>query len=110
MKLSEKLKEFRTLESDIRVDSAHKIYHIQTERDEKLRALKQDRRMVIFCNMPFRYGDRLYYYCDKGSGYYGIFKGIRNYKVVMEITTKTGRRKFRDFEINMENILALRKI
>ena len=110
MEISDKLTEFYQEEQKIEYDANNKIRKIKSDKYNKLCKLNRERRVFILSNMPFKYGDRLFYHCDKGSGYYGIFKGIRNWKVVMEITTKTGRRKFKDFEIDIKSIRALKKI
>ena len=73
---------------------------IKKEMEEKIKPIekiyKAKTDVYIFEQLPFNIGDMLHYKCG-GSGYVGIYKGIKNGWIYMDICNKSGELKGKEF-------------
>lgn len=87
-------------------DLENEIKIKKIERDDKLNCIQNNiskiKCEIIERHLPFKVGDFIHYRC-KGSGYYGIFKGIEEGQVVMDVCSKGGIPKNYQFRCYLDN-------
>lgn len=119
MELKDELNKFYKARNELELKKSKDKYELHFKHsdilkyEEKLLDEKYERildilfektRFEILKNINFKFRQRGFYRTSKGSGYYLRFKGINGNDAIFEITTKAGRRKFKDFKINILSI------
>ena len=102
---NEKLSSLQSTIQEIRNYYSELIKNKSHERDEKIKSIQREIDKLnceIICKyLPFKIGDMIYYQC-KGSGYYGIFKGVEDNQLIMEVCTKGGTPKNYEFRTYLD--------
>ena len=117
-KYIECLKEVLTMEKESSLkakalydDYEIKIKEIKAEREEKLgnmtRFLETKISDFIKENVKFNKNDKLYYPCDKGSGYYLKFNRIESENIILDIYTKGWKFKENEFILPLRCFASL---